>query len=122
MVEANTGIICACLPMIKGLVFAIFPTMRSSRQRSERDEKSLTEKAKSHRLATVTSNIDRTFQPGTMQTATYHSQVSVGKAGLLGRESEDTILERGNNNGNITKMIESSVSHYSGPPESHERR
>ena len=31
------------------------------------------------------------------------------------------MLEKGNNNGDITKMIEMSVSHYSGRPESHER-
>lgn len=121
VVEANTGIICACLPMIKGLVFAIFPAMRSSGQRSERDAKSLMEKAKPHRPPTIASNIDRTFQPGTMRTATYHPQVSVGNARPLRGESEDSILERGNNNGKITKMIELSVSHHNDRSESLER-
>jgi hypothetical protein len=112
VVEANTGIICACLPMIKGLVFSIFPALSSS-SRTEIDENSLTHKRQSHQSRSNNiSNVDRTYQPWTMQTATHSSHIVSGKQEPLGRASHERILGRAPVNGAIMKMIELSVTDH----------
>ena len=116
VVEANTGIICACLPMIKSLVFTIFPAL-SSRSRTDVDGTSLAEKKKPRgpRSEAYGSDIDRSYQPWTMQTTPHSSRVVGGKHGKhdsVGRDSEEEILGKGHE-GRIMKTVELSITDHS---------
>jgi hypothetical protein len=113
VVEANTGIICACLPMIKGLVFSIFPAL-SSRSRTGFDATALTNKNKGSqsRANTYGSNADHSYQPWTMQTMNHNSRVVAGKPDSLGRTSQEGMLGRGHE-GHIMKTVELSITDHS---------
>ncbi len=99
--------------MTKGLVFTIFPRL-ASRTRTDVIGTALTGKSKDRhpRAKAYGSDVDRTYQPWTMQRGTNNSHVVSGTRDSLRRTSEEEILGRGHE-GRIVKTVELSVTDHS---------
>ncbi|KAK5201095.1 hypothetical protein LTR16_003847 [Cryomyces antarcticus] len=95
VVEANTGIICACLPMLRRPLWALFPRLFSNSDRSSRSCSGGSAYRFDSRSAQRSAN-SMNLWPGSSGTVTSSVEVPRLDAQLQQRDSEEEVLPNGN--------------------------